>query len=331
MNASSPRRIRAGFTLVELLVVIGVIAVLIGMLLPALQSARRAANTVKCGSYLRQVGTAFKLYESDYKGYWPASWYCYAPPGTADTGTTSWTRERRWFDYISPYVNNKVVLNGDGTSPNDIFNTNLINKQGSVLWGCPEYDVDNQFTYNSYSTKPPTMGNVLTAASKKMIGYQMTWYTQDATASNANGAGWSTNLRANTTVRSYNYSVSPGSASPSVFAMGGFQKPNAFRPAQSRALVMDAIHYNFTCPTSFPWWATATWGANDADQPPIPDAVNYPIDFSRHTRKRARMSGNVNASEKGMNMLFADLHVDLVSSREAWTAIRRANGGRLAN
>src|SRR4051794_6290018 len=79
MKPAAPNQNQRGFTLVELLVVIGIIAVLIGILLPALSKARASANNLKCMANLRSIGQAINIYTAMNKGvlpygYWDGSW-----------------------------------------------------------------------------------------------------------------------------------------------------------------------------------------------------------------------------------------------------------------
>src|SRR5688572_2341462 len=68
MNLRKSKR-HAAFTLVELLVVIGIIAILIALLMPALQAARKQALDTQCKSNMRQIGVALQIYSNEWRGW----------------------------------------------------------------------------------------------------------------------------------------------------------------------------------------------------------------------------------------------------------------------
>jgi prepilin-type N-terminal cleavage/methylation domain-containing protein/prepilin-type processing-associated H-X9-DG protein len=123
-------RLGRGFTLVELLVVIGVIALLIAILLPALSKARRNARDVACASNLRQIGLALRAYAVDNRDSLPPGLIIY-PNG----------EDALWGNFVNFYII-KSELNRQWVTDKTI----------SKLWICPSGLVPNSENYYSGHT-----------------------------------------------------------------------------------------------------------------------------------------------------------------------------------
>jgi len=138
LHPRSARAPRSGFTLVELLVVIGIIAILVAILLPALQAARKQANTVKCAAALKELGTCYMLYAVDNQGYWPVCKHS-GVAATTDppimVGSMTAPGDAFWWDFLTKYAAKDKILGTASTT-----NQQAADAQKSIIWGCPSWE-----------------------------------------------------------------------------------------------------------------------------------------------------------------------------------------------
>ena len=147
-------RNRRGFTLVELLVVIGIIAVLIGVLLPALNKARQSANNVSCMANLRSIGQAVNIYVSASKGVLPFGyWDGSTPPGTGPVDNNKRTDWRALLQTVLTKQSGNTYVDSAGAGGN----SSSIAKQMFVCTDVPD-DV-GVLTYSAHPRLMPAINS----------------------------------------------------------------------------------------------------------------------------------------------------------------------------
>jgi prepilin-type N-terminal cleavage/methylation domain-containing protein/prepilin-type processing-associated H-X9-DG protein len=293
-------RSRHAFTLVELLVVIGIIALLIAILLPALQEARRSAATVKCGAHLRGIGQTFLLYAQDNDGFYPvASWQ--GGPYTLH-GVTANTHI--WNSFLGPYAT--TATQGTGSTSVD----EAIAARDTIFWGCPEWE--------GYPT------TALGGYDRTGIGYGMNPHPTFDVDTPTNSGGFV-----------YNVDQPPYDERALIRqagVTGRFMRAVQWTRPSERALVADSINWRIK--------AQPEPADGVARSQPTPDRVRTftgnrlgqtLVDVYRHGRAPSMISPDLYAAQGGRiryNILYADGHVEThTDMRPAFHSMRLGNTG----
>jgi prepilin-type N-terminal cleavage/methylation domain-containing protein/prepilin-type processing-associated H-X9-DG protein len=319
-----PAMSKRAFTLVELLVVIGIIAVLIGILLPALGAARRQANQTKCASALREIGNCFRLYEIDSKGWWPPSRLSgymarYPQAGgvvsynldgvdypTPPIPPSTSTGQAYWFNFINKYATKAAAGNAAGADADQAAQF-----RKSILFGCPSWD--------GYTVGGATPGGVNVVQPGYGMNYQPNYEPSRTTLPNP--------------LVALGYNSTTNEIDPAGGVKGFWYKSKAWTHAADRMLVSDSkfwVSYS-AAPPAGPWPAAVyAQPIVENSSAGVPGTYQTFTDLYRHG-KRPGWAGSPypagtydpNGGKIAYNILYCDGHVAAqADGREAYKSIR---------
>ena len=158
MGKSRVSQRRHAFTLVELLVVIGIIAILISVLLPSLARARESAKTVQCASNMRQMGIAIAMYREEFKGAvipgnefgMPAE---YGTAVAASPTVAFWSfNELLWSKHYVQHTSRKPNVPAQNGLPPGVFNV-IFPATERGIFTCPSEQITDPIADNAYDVR----------------------------------------------------------------------------------------------------------------------------------------------------------------------------------
>jgi prepilin-type N-terminal cleavage/methylation domain-containing protein len=151
------------FTLIELLVVIAIIGILIGLLLPAVQKVREAANRASCQNHLKQIGLAFHNHHDQFRYFPSGGWYPYTAPnypqGQPAVGANQYAG---WGFQILPFIEAENVWRG-GEATNPVDQAIVAIGTPNQVFFCPSRRSPQTVTYKD-NYLPPLNGGLITHA-----------------------------------------------------------------------------------------------------------------------------------------------------------------------
>jgi prepilin-type N-terminal cleavage/methylation domain-containing protein/prepilin-type processing-associated H-X9-DG protein len=334
---------KRGFTLIELLVVIAIIAVLIGLLLPAIQKVREAANRMKCGNALKNIGLAVHNYHNALSAF---------PPGYQKTSGKS--DRATWIIMMLPYIEQDNMFNmyDPANSVGGATDNNALNSVNVSFMQCPSAP---QYGPKIYPVYPPgasvvvapfAMGNYvangglgpdtccgkfssipLNPSPSLYLGTGFTSAAGDPSGvfllQLQGGQGRTISSISDGTSNTLMVSEvinNQGDPSNKKYAVGGTEDWRGNLTYDENCM----FHWNYTPNSSNPDWVRDTLCTSSLKAPCIPSGTSY-VDHKIIVTPRSFHTGGVNVAMCDGSVRFVTNNISLVT----WQALGSPAGGEV--